>query len=79
MEVKDSIARANGREVDAGGFKFLSSHASMDQDHMAKLNLLVRKIDDPGAQAAVINATRVNFFQFGQEFGSAGFASLIPR
>lgn len=75
--VADSIARANGREVEAGGFQFLSSHASMDQDHMAKLNLLVRKITDPDAQAAVVNSTRVNFFQFGQEFGSAGFASLV--
>ncbi len=75
--VSDSIARATGRDVDAGGFRFLTSHASMDQDHMAKLNLLVKKIDDPAAQDAVINSTRVNFFQFGQEFGSAGFASLI--
>ena len=75
--VADAIARATGREVEAGGFRFLTSHASMDQDHMAKLNLLVRKIGDPAAQAAVINSTRVNFFQFGQEFGSAGFASFI--
>ena len=75
--VSDSIARATGRDVVAGGFKFLTSHASMDQDHMAKLNLLVKKIDDPAAQDAVINSARVNFFQFGQEFGAAGFASLI--
>ena len=76
--VSDAIARATGRDVAAGGFKFLTSHASMDLDHMAKLNQLVRKIDDPAAQEAVINSTRVNFFQFGQEFGNSGFASLIP-
>ena len=75
--VSDAIARATGRDVAGGGFKFLTSHASMDQDHMAKLNLLVKKIDDPQAQDAIVNSTRVNFFQFGQEFGAAGFASLI--
>jgi len=73
--VADAIARATGRDVEGGGFKFLTSHGSMDQDHMAKLNLLVRKIDDAAAQAAVVNSTQVNFFQFGELFGSAGFAS----
>ncbi|MGA8054441.1 MAG: iron-containing redox enzyme family protein [Burkholderiales bacterium] len=48
------------------GFTFLQSHASMDQDHMAKLNRLVKTIDDADAQEAVINATRVNFYLFGE-------------
>ena len=77
--VSDSIARALGREVDAGGFKFLSSHATLDVDHMAKLNQLVKTIDDPVAQDAIINATRVNFHQFGSLFGEGGFAALIAR
>ncbi len=70
--VSDSIARALGRNVEAGGFKFLSSHAAMDLDHMAKLNVLVKTIDDPGAQNAIVNATRVNFHQFGQLFREGG-------
>ena len=70
--VSDSIARALGRKVEDGGFKFLSSHATMDLDHMAKLNLLVKTIDDPGAQNAIVNATRVNFHQFGQLFREGG-------
>ena len=70
--VSDSIARAVGRNVEDGGFKFLSSHAAMDLDHMAKLNVLVKTIDDPGAQNAIVNATRVNFHQFGQLFREGG-------
>lgn len=73
----DSIARSIGRNVDAGGFKFLSSHATMDVDHMQRMNQLVKTISDPEAQDAIINSTRVNFHQFGAMFGEAGFASLL--
>lgn len=73
----DSIAHATGRSVDAGGFKFLSSHAAMDVDHMAKLNLLVKTIEDPAAQAAIVNSTRVNFYQFSRMFGEGGFVSHL--
>jgi pyrroloquinoline quinone (PQQ) biosynthesis protein C len=73
----DAIARANGRKTSAGGFRFLSSHATMDADHMAKLNVLLKTIDNPAAQAAIVNSTRVNFHQFGQLFTEEGFASHI--
>jgi hypothetical protein len=76
-KVADTIARANGRETSAGGFRFLSSHATMDADHMAKLNVLLKAIEDPAAQAAVINSTRVNFHQFGQLFAEEGFVSHL--
>jgi pyrroloquinoline quinone (PQQ) biosynthesis protein C len=75
----DSIARAIGRESAAGGFRFLSSHATMDADHMAQLNVLLKTIADPAAQAAVINSTRVNFHQFGQLFSEGGFVSHLVR
>ena len=75
--VSDSIARAMGRKVDDGGFKFLTSHAALDQDHMAKLNVLLKTIGDPGAQAAVVNSARVNFHQFGQIFAAGGFVSHL--
>lgn len=78
-KVADSIARAIGRDVTAGGFRFLSSHATMDADHMAKLNVLLKTIEDPAAQAAVINSTHVNFHQFGQLFAEDGFASHLAR
>ena len=76
-KVADSIARAIGRGVHAGGFRFLSSHATMDTDHMAKLNVLLKTIESPAAQAAVINSTHVNFHQFGQLFSEGGFASHL--
>ncbi len=78
-KVADSIARAIGKDVTAGGFRFLSSHATMDADHMAKLNVLLKTIDDPAAQAAVMESTRVNFHQFGQLFAEDGFVSHLSR
>jgi len=75
--VSDSIARVIGRDVDKGGFKFLSSHATMDVDHLASLNKLLKTIDDSAAQEAIINSTRVNFFQFGLMFREGGFSSLV--
>jgi pyrroloquinoline quinone (PQQ) biosynthesis protein C len=74
--VSDSIAGAIGRNVEAGGFKFLSSHATMDVDHLAKLNLLIKKVEEHEAQASIINSTRVNFYQFGLMFSEGGFSSL---
>jgi pyrroloquinoline quinone (PQQ) biosynthesis protein C len=76
-KVADSIARAIGRKTGAGGFRFLSSHATLDADHMAKLNVLLKTIDDPAAQASIIDSTRVNFHQFGQLFSEGGFASHL--
>ena len=73
----ESIAAALGRDVNARGFKFLSSHATMDVDHLAKLNKLLKTIDDPLAQDAIVNSTRVNFFQFGLMFREGGFSSLV--
>jgi pyrroloquinoline quinone (PQQ) biosynthesis protein C len=77
--VSEAIARAIGRDVQAGGFKFLSSHASMDVHHMASLNRLVKTIADPLAQAAIVNSTRVNFHQFGAMFGEGGFVSHLGQ
>jgi pyrroloquinoline quinone (PQQ) biosynthesis protein C len=75
----DAIARANGRETGAGGFRFLSSHATMDAHHMAELNVLLKTIGDPVAQAAIVASTNVNFHQFGQLFSDGGFVSHLTR
>jgi pyrroloquinoline quinone (PQQ) biosynthesis protein C len=75
----DSIARAIGRDTGAGGFRFLSSHATMDADHFAQLNVLLKTVDDPAAQAAIIESTHVNFHQFGQLFSDGGFVSHLGR
>jgi pyrroloquinoline quinone (PQQ) biosynthesis protein C len=68
----ESIARSLGRETSQGGFRFLSSHATMDVDHMASLSRLIKSVDDPQAQDAIVHATRVNLHQFGQLFGPGG-------
>lgn len=73
----DSIARALGRDVDAGGFKFLSSHATMDADHMAEMTVLVKTIQESDAQAAIIDSTRINFYHFAQIFGASGFVAHL--
>ena len=84
-KVAEAIARAVGGEATAGGetpgagFRFLSSHATMDAEHMAKLNVLLKTITDPAAQAAIIRSTQVNFHQFGQLFAEGGFASHLAR
>ena len=75
--LSQSIAKVLGRNMDGPGFKFLLSHSSMDQEHVAKLNALVKTISDPEAQEAIVNATRVNFYQFGRTFYEGGFTSLI--
>jgi hypothetical protein len=49
----------------------------MDQDHVAKLNALVKTIHDPVAQESIVNATRVNFYQFGRMFHEGGFTTLV--
>jgi pyrroloquinoline quinone (PQQ) biosynthesis protein C len=76
--LSQSIAKAIGRDMEGPGFKFLLSHSAMDQQHVAKLNALVKTIDDPTAQQAIVNATSVNFYQFGRMFCEGGFTSLIP-
>ena len=68
----DSIAQALGREPSGGGFRFLSSHATMDVDHMASLTRLLNAITDPLAQRAIIHSTQVNLHQFGQLFQRGG-------
>lgn len=72
-----SIAKSIGRDMDGPGFKFLLSHSAMDQEHVAKLNVLVKTIDDAAAQEAIVNATQVNFYQFSRMFYEDGFLAHL--
>jgi pyrroloquinoline quinone (PQQ) biosynthesis protein C len=74
--VAGAIGHAIGRDPAARGFKFLSSHATLDVDHMASLNRLLKTVEDGDAQVAIINSTRVNFYQFGQLFRDDGPLAL---
>lgn len=46
------------------GVSFISSHATMDAQHMAELRAVMNGIDDEAALAAVVESTRVNFHHF---------------
>ena len=74
--VAKAISRSTGI-VGPTGFRFLNSHASMDLDHMAKLKDLVKTIDDPPAQRAIVTATRTNFWLFGQLFNQPAFQAPL--
>lgn len=48
------------------GISFISSHATLDAEHMADLRVVLNKLEDAPAQAAVIESTVFNFHQFGR-------------
>jgi len=48
------------------GISFISSHATLDAEHLADLRVVLNKIEDELAQAAVIESTVFNFHQFGR-------------
>ena len=52
------------------GVSFISSHATMDAEHMAELRQVLNTVSDDAAQAAVIESTLVNFFHFTRMFES---------
>lgn len=47
-------------------YRFLGSHASLDQHHVANLHALMEKISDQRAQQAVMASTNLNFYLFRQ-------------
>ena len=48
------------------GISFISSHATLDAEHMADLRVILNQIDDDDAKNAVIESTTFNFHQFGK-------------
>jgi pyrroloquinoline quinone (PQQ) biosynthesis protein C len=46
------------------GVSFIGSHASMDAEHMVGLRKVIETVKDGEAQAAVVEATLVNFHHF---------------
>jgi len=48
------------------GISFISSHATMDAEHMAELRILLNKLEDTEAQDAIVESTIYNFHQFGR-------------
>jgi hypothetical protein len=46
------------------GISFISSHATLDAEHMAELRLVMNRIDDTDAKNAIVETTAFNFHQF---------------
>ena len=54
--IRDSLLLEGER-----GVSFISSHATLDAEHMAELRQVLNTITDEAAQAAIIESTLVNF------------------
>ena len=52
------------------GTSFVSSHATMDVEHMASLREILNTIDDEPARSAIVESTLVNFGLFTRVFES---------
>ena len=50
------------------GVSFISSHATMDAEHMAELRQVLNTIDDDAAREAIVESTLVNFHHFTRMF-----------
>jgi pyrroloquinoline quinone (PQQ) biosynthesis protein C len=48
------------------GISFISSHATMDAEHMAELRVVLNQVSDDEAKAAIVESTVFNFHQFGR-------------
>ena len=52
------------------GVSFISSHATMDAEHMVTLRKILNTITDDAAREAVVESTLVNFHHFTRVFES---------
>jgi len=50
------------------GVSFISSHATMDAEHMAELRQVLNTISDEPAREAIVESTLMNFFHFTRMF-----------
>lgn len=52
------------------GVSFVSSHATMDAEHMAELRQVLNTINDEAAREAIVESTMMNFSHFTRMFAS---------
>lgn len=48
------------------GISFISSHATLDAEHMADLRVILNTLNDDAAKEAIVESTVFNFHQFGR-------------
>jgi hypothetical protein len=64
----DALRKSTG--IADGGFKYLSSHGSLDQQHMVNYKRLMDRLDDPADTQAVVHTARVMYRLYGDIFRS---------
>jgi pyrroloquinoline quinone (PQQ) biosynthesis protein C len=57
--IRDSLLLETDR-----GISFISSHATLDAEHMAELRIVMNRIEDDDAKNSIVEATAFNFHQF---------------
>jgi hypothetical protein len=57
--IRDSLLLETDR-----GISFISSHATLDAEHMAELRILMNQIEDDDAKDSIVETTAFNFHQF---------------
>jgi pyrroloquinoline quinone (PQQ) biosynthesis protein C len=57
-------------ELPKTAFRYLTSHGSVDQDHIVFLETLVNRLDDPSDQDQVVHCARMFFRLYGDVFRS---------
>ena len=67
-EAADTIG--NALELPRNAFSYLSSHGSLDLEHIAFYESLVNRLDDPDDRTAVLNTARVMYKLYAGVFGS---------
>ena len=55
---------ANLNRKSMEGFRFLDSHADLDQNHVTKLRNLFQSFTDESSQTALLNSIKMNFYLF---------------
>lgn len=50
------------------GISFISSHTTMDSEHIADLREIVNQVNDPVAMDAIVESAELNFHHFGRLF-----------
>jgi pyrroloquinoline quinone (PQQ) biosynthesis protein C len=64
-KVASGVAKNMNRSLD-NGFSFLSSHSTMDVDHMLKLKEILQLIHDPVDQNILFECIKMNFYFIAQ-------------
>jgi Iron-containing redox enzyme len=52
------------------GISFISSHTTMDSEHIADLREIINQVDDAASMNAMVEAAELNFHHFGRVFAT---------